>query len=317
MSLPRLPNELLHQILASLPASSLKAARLTTPHLAAVGAPLLLTRIYLAPRPHTLAAFRAITAHPVISRTVTELVYDDSLLEAALADKAGHFPACVRRALEAGEGVPSDAEMHASLFRYVRLFDRQERILGGGQFEAILREGLRRLPHLRRITVVGAGGLPVTVGRDGAIRPSMSAEEVEDLGLWWYSTTGPLGRDCEGTLMPAVWVAFMDEKEDPIGWDGWANEEPREKEEDGRGRGVLMRAVKGAGVRVEVVGVGEKEVRAMVERGRKGEEEEGGREVEVEVEMGVHMDGLIERLLREEETEEEHEEFDEDFFSLI
>jgi len=316
MSLSQLPNELLHHILSYLPATSLKAARLTTTHLAAVGAPHLLSRIYVAPRPHTIGTFLAITTHPVFSRTVKELVYDDSLLEAVLAEKDGHFPAYVRRALEDGEGLPSDEEIYASLFRYIRLFDQQERIFAGSEFEEVLREGVKRLPNLRRIAVVGAGGLPVTVEKDGSIRPAVRAPEVEDLGLFWYRMEGPLGRECEGTLTPAMWGTFMDEREDPIGWDDWASKEAREKEEDGRGRRVLMRAVKGAGVRVEVVGVGEKEVRAMVERGRKG-----GREVEVEVEADVHMDRLIERLLMEEETEEEEEEeeeeFDEDFFSLV
>jgi len=98
--LPPLPFEILSQILSYLPPSSLRSARLTSRTLAKIGAHHLLSRIYLAPRPATLAAFTSITQHPIFSRTITEIVYDDTLLEAALTHKEAHEAAVIRRALE-------------------------------------------------------------------------------------------------------------------------------------------------------------------------------------------------------------------------
>jgi len=317
--LPPLPFEILSQILSYLPPSSLRSARLTSRTLAKIGAHHLLSRIYLAPRPATLAAFTSITQHPIFSRTITEIVYDDTLLEATLTHKEAHEAAVIRRALDEGRAMPEEEMLRESWERYGRGFGEQERLLGGGEFERAVREGVRRLVKLKKVTMVGSASLetrfaslaPADDGNDeeegdASLPGTQRLEPSEQPNLHWYMTKGPLAIDCAGTLPPSTWGTFNDWREDPSGWDDWFAEEEHERVrvDDARGRCMLLWVLEEMGKKVEVGWVGEGEVRALV--GGKGEE----------VGVGVG-EGEIERLLEDDEGLAEEEEVDEDWFSLI
>ncbi|MCJ1243064.1 hypothetical protein MMC30_000260 [Trapelia coarctata] len=314
--LPHLPFEILSQILGHLPTPSLTTARLTSTTWATIGAHHLLPRIYLAPRPHTIATFTAICAHPIFSKTVKELVYDDTLLEGALTHRAAHEAAVIRRALDKGLGLPSERELEASWRVYEGGFERQEGVLEG-VFEGIVREGVRRLTDLRKVIVLGSESLEARFLPAAAAAADEGKDEDEaislsdtrqlslpshGLNLHWYLTTGPLSIDCAGTLPPSTWGTFNDQLEDPSGWDDWFADEKKERVDDARGRRMLLRVLEEEGREVEVEFVGEKEARRMVERGRVGDQR-----------VWVMGEGEIERLLEEGEVETERVawEFDE------
>lgn len=79
--IPHLPDELLTELLSSLPKSGLKSARLTCLRWSRIGAESLFQRVYFAPRKGTMARFEMIAGHPIVSKSINGLVYDARLFQ--------------------------------------------------------------------------------------------------------------------------------------------------------------------------------------------------------------------------------------------
>lgn len=72
------PNELVEAIIQSLPGHGLKSARLVSKTWCSYASIFLFKKIYIAPNRLDLEVFNAITQHPVFSKYVRHLVYDDT-----------------------------------------------------------------------------------------------------------------------------------------------------------------------------------------------------------------------------------------------
>ena len=167
-------------------------------------------------------------------------------------------------------GLPSDKQMEESWRKYEGLFARQEELLEGeGGFESVIRECVRRLRRLRRVTVLGctsaesrhctrfppaAFGM-LTAGEDGPARPN----------LRWYFTAGPLSVDFAGTFPPWEWATKGDRIIDPsFGGDWYAVY--KSIYDDKRGREIFFRVLKEEGRTVEVDCIWPDEVRMFLGR---------------------------------------------------
>ncbi|KAL8653343.1 MAG: hypothetical protein Q9226_003888 [Calogaya cf. arnoldii] len=76
--LERLPNEVLTIVLGNLPRKHLKQTRLVSKRLAALGALQLVDTVYISPREKDMVVFDAITKHPVFSKSIKKIVYDNA-----------------------------------------------------------------------------------------------------------------------------------------------------------------------------------------------------------------------------------------------
>ena len=76
-TLGRLPLEVLSGVFARLAYADIKSLWLNKFYLN-VSSPYLMSRVILAARPQTVGAFNAILDHPILSKTITEIVYDAS-----------------------------------------------------------------------------------------------------------------------------------------------------------------------------------------------------------------------------------------------
>ncbi|KAI4257646.1 MAG: hypothetical protein L6R42_005521 [Xanthoria sp. 1 TBL-2021] len=76
--LEKLPNEVVAMILSSLPRKHLKQARLVSRRLAELGARDLIDTVYISSRGKDMAVFDSITKHPVFSKSVKNIVFDNA-----------------------------------------------------------------------------------------------------------------------------------------------------------------------------------------------------------------------------------------------
>lgn len=185
------PDELLVEILGYLPKLDLKSARMTCTRYSHIGAQWLFQRVYFAPRKAAIDTFLNISANHAFARTVTELVYDGRLFLPELTaykpfkeafdayiwdenngygfdgDQAGDGTEStvnvddgietLSRSATPGWRTIGDEDYHESLannlFRYTRLFDQQQRILGDRKdYEALL-AGLTNLPNITTVII--------------------------------------------------------------------------------------------------------------------------------------------------------------------
>ena len=82
----RMPVEILQTVLRRLSVVSLKRARLTCKHWAALGARCLFRRVYFAPRRDIMDVFLEITGNTAFASNIEEMVYDARLFWSYLED---------------------------------------------------------------------------------------------------------------------------------------------------------------------------------------------------------------------------------------
>ncbi|KAK7723628.1 hypothetical protein SLS57_004442 [Botryosphaeria dothidea] len=174
MSLPpilHLPVELLSQITACLPNSSIKSLRLTCRFLSNA-CPFRLSRIFLSPHPTNISVFLEIAAHPTLRTRIKEIIWDDALLLPYIS--ANHYaneyafdhascpdplrsddPAfAARRASLWGSATtpPMNAMTALNVYRTSYLAP-QAAVIATDADVAALRTGLRAFPNLSRVAV--------------------------------------------------------------------------------------------------------------------------------------------------------------------
>ena len=186
------PNELVEAIIESLPGHGLKSARLVSKTWCSYASVLLFKKIYVAPNRLDLEVFKAITQHPLFSKYVRQLVYDDAEFILYLT-KRGYvrgFWSQTALMFDMGKFSQQDpdpqindwvhdvARMDFSLTEIVAKWEHrgficrgykeyhehsfyQRRALLRGDFSRTLVEGLSRLGSLESVTL--GGGWPVPV----------------------------------------------------------------------------------------------------------------------------------------------------------
>lgn len=173
-----LPDELLAATLEYLPKLDLKLARLACVRWSNVGAEMLFSRVYFAPRRGVIESFSKITAHPIFSKTIKEIVYDGRLYLPRFAADTNHF----RHEFEGKYRIPGDDEeddqfddgpTRAPLSShclyahkvYKQLFNEQDIIFTKRLDVKALDTGLIQMPNIRIVrlldTFTAADWLPV------------------------------------------------------------------------------------------------------------------------------------------------------------
>ena len=158
-----LPNEMLQEILVRLPKADLKSARLSCKCLADIGVHHLLTRVFFAPRKRVMQNFENIAAHPILSKLVTEMVYDTRLFVPWMFHDGDHSSCthlgCVRYSTKQeacgwgmleGEDRGTAAELAR---RYQSLLAAQQTILADHEDRKVLLAGLRSMPRLSALFI--------------------------------------------------------------------------------------------------------------------------------------------------------------------
>lgn len=174
----RLPTEVVLDIASYLPNSDIKTLRLTcrTVHQCVQ---LRLTRVFLSANKRNIEVFRAIADHDVFRHRITEIVYDDArfaegvmywghgangLVEDEDLLMEAWYPEwfrqeCLRVEInymdrwKLGNQFKSSRELRSY---YQPLLEQQAAILASGADADALAYGLRRFPHLRRLTLTPA-----------------------------------------------------------------------------------------------------------------------------------------------------------------
>ncbi|KAK2751439.1 hypothetical protein FQN55_000713 [Onygenales sp. PD_40] len=175
-----LSNELLYAIFDNLPNSDIKNIRLTSRFLYIV-TPLKLDRVFLSSFRKDLDTLRSIAAHPVYSRQIKEIVWDDTRLEVPKLESAEYVQ---RQAMILNSAQPLLDNLVASaatsmeqqdylrhdylmtvydrlmrwdrgLWLLIRLRDEQHSILESYEDVETFRFALTAFPHLRRVTIAG------------------------------------------------------------------------------------------------------------------------------------------------------------------
>ncbi|MCJ1450994.1 hypothetical protein MMC28_001328 [Mycoblastus sanguinarius] len=153
-----LPDELLVQILGSVPKLDLKSARLTCIRWGNVGSKWLFRRVYFAPREATMQTFTNIATHPVFGRNLKALIYDRRLFLDDLLDFESyrqHYDYEITRKSETMVDFPGDEAHHEnvalSLAQYKQFIVDQRDIFEGSKDFEVLSVGLRMLPNIVKI----------------------------------------------------------------------------------------------------------------------------------------------------------------------
>ncbi|KAL8778522.1 MAG: hypothetical protein Q9213_007380 [Squamulea squamosa] len=89
-----LPDEIVLMILEYLPKTSLKSSRLVCKDIAALGALILIDKVYLSPYSKDMEVFHAISQHPTFCGSVKHLVYDSVQFERGMSIQGYHEGLC-------------------------------------------------------------------------------------------------------------------------------------------------------------------------------------------------------------------------------
>lgn len=84
-----LPFELLTLVLHSLPVKDIKKTRLSCKVLNDAASQFLITRAWISSDPEDQNILTAISLHPIISKSIREIVYDGTIYDDRLVDSAG------------------------------------------------------------------------------------------------------------------------------------------------------------------------------------------------------------------------------------
>ncbi|KAK2813003.1 hypothetical protein FQN50_001025 [Emmonsiellopsis sp. PD_5] len=176
----RLSNELLYTIFDNLPNSDIKNIRLTSKFLYIV-TPLKLDRVFLSSFRKDIDTLRSIAAHPVYSRQIKEIVWDDTRLEvprlesaeyvqkqAMILDSAqsllDNLVASAATSMEQQDYLRHDylvtvydrlVRWDRGFFLLIRLREEQQSIIDSYEDIETFRFALTAFPHLRRVTIAG------------------------------------------------------------------------------------------------------------------------------------------------------------------
>ena len=122
----QLPPELLNTVLSLLLPQHIKNLRLVNRKYHDASSHLLMTRVYFALRPKTLAVFKEVIEHPIFCRSVTEIVYDTSYF-IDQRHRRVEDPCYFRRCLPCQSSY-SQQVVDLADYEYRRLFFEQETI---------------------------------------------------------------------------------------------------------------------------------------------------------------------------------------------
>lgn len=175
-----LPDELLASTLEYLPKPHLKSARLACVRWSNIGAEMLVSSVYFAPRQDVMETFCNITTHSIFSKTIKEIIYDGRLYLSRNAADPNVFRRKYKGKIcssndeeeeEAEETLGTGPTMNLSpecltAYRvYQQLFCEQENIMRNDLDIQALEDGLTRMPNLTTVrlldTFVLADWLPI------------------------------------------------------------------------------------------------------------------------------------------------------------
>ncbi|CAF9935588.1 MAG: hypothetical protein HETSPECPRED_009835 [Heterodermia speciosa] len=142
-----LPPELLVEVLRRLDISSIKEARLACRQWAETGAGCLPHRVYYAPRHDRIDVFNSISENTPFAANFTELVYDARMFHDAVLEGYRNY--------YWEDHHPSEEMFQKSREQYKSYLQLQTSILDTGRDFDTLRMGLKRLPNLRQISILG------------------------------------------------------------------------------------------------------------------------------------------------------------------
>ena len=187
-------------IFRQLTKKDLKSARLCCAPWASVASEMLINRVYFAPRKKTMEYFEAVSKHPIFSRTVKELVYDDSVFELVytLPEYFAEAFEKLQSHLIRDQTIDYDIPLADSFEEYCALYNYQTHLFDRKVDLRILISCLRRMPYIHRLSIIGGSYTTHYAGPDaGFMSGTPPAADMQ-----WYFTRGPYHWDNAKTIIP-------------------------------------------------------------------------------------------------------------------
>jgi len=171
-----------------LPRKDIKTVRLVCRHWAALSTPLLIDRVFFAPRRKIMEYFTSVSKHPVFSKTVKEIFYD-----ATLHDERMMEPERYKLAYKLKYHDFDEAAYQRGLDQCRKMLVDQQAILDNKEDVAVIKAGLDLMPKVKRVSIFDSS-------KDSCVRP-------------WYDDEGPGSWDGSLPNYPPIWTSYEKDSE--------------------------------------------------------------------------------------------------------